>query len=65
MGESPVYLANDYAVNFVKEINMAKKPKEPKIPETREEAVTGKSLVDESAETLDKDSREYHVKYGK
>lgn len=44
---------------------MAKNKEKPKIPETREEAVTGKPSVDESVETLDKDSREYHARYGK
>lgn len=45
---------------------MAKKTeKEKPEPKTREEAVTGKVPVDESVETLDKDSREYHAKYGK
>ena len=32
-----------------------------KEPKSREEAVTGKVLVGETAETLDKDSREYHA----
>ncbi len=41
---------------------MAKKKEEPK---SREEAVTGKAPVEDSAGTLDKDSREYHVKHGK
>ncbi len=35
------------------------------IPSSREEAVTGKAPVEDSVETLDKDSREYHVKHGK
>ena len=30
-------------------------------PKSREEAVTGKAPVGESAEALDKDSREYHA----
>lgn len=44
---------------------MGKEKKVPKKPLSREEAATGKPPVGESAETLDKNSREYHVKYGK
>ncbi len=43
---------------------MAKKIEKEK-PKTREEAVTGKAPVGESVETLDKDSREYHVLHSK
>ena len=41
------------------------KKEEVKVPESREEAVTGKAPVGESVETLDPNSREYHVKTGK
>jgi hypothetical protein len=36
--------------------------KKKKVPETREEAVTGKRPASEP-KPLDKNSREYHVKY--
>lgn len=39
--------------------------KEKTEPKSREESVTGKAQVSESVESLDKDSREYHVKHRK